>query len=194
METTHIGKGLLAVIVLGVAIYAGVALAPEKRPEGQAIDPTPQDATLSGTYGCLPHANPNGPQTEECAFGIKSDDGVWYAVNFGQSADAMQQFRSGAHVTLRGFVVPKEALSSDHWALYDMKGIFTATEPAIPGAPAVPQGKLDIHAVCESALAYMSFPDGASSDAFVQACVRGEHPEVIERYKADMNLGDGAAI
>ena len=54
--------------------------------------------------------------------------------------------------------------------------------------------KINIDAVCKNALAYMSFPDGASADAFVADCVAGKHPEVIDRYKADMNLGAGAQI
>jgi hypothetical protein len=40
----------------------------------------------------------------------------------------------------------------------------------------------------------MTFPDAASAEAFVAECKEGKHPEVIERYKRDMNLGDGAAI
>ncbi len=60
-------------------------------------------------------------------------------------------------------------------------------------APAV-QGKINIDVVCEGALAYMSFPDGASADLFVKDCKEGKHPEVIEQYKKQMNLGDGAAI
>jgi hypothetical protein len=60
--------------------------------------------------------------------------------------------------------------------------------------PPSAQGKLNITVVCESALAYMTFTDGASADAFVADCIEGKHPEVIERYKADMNLGDGATI
>ncbi len=54
--------------------------------------------------------------------------------------------------------------------------------------------KLNIDEVCKSALAYMSFPDAASADAFVAECKEGKHPEVIERYTAQMNLGDGATI
>lgn len=54
--------------------------------------------------------------------------------------------------------------------------------------------KINIDAVCEGALAYMTFTDGARADAFVAECKEGKHPEVIERYKADMNLGAGAAI
>ena len=53
---------------------------------------------------------------------------------------------------------------------------------------------LDINVVCEGALAYMSFPDGESAEQFVAECKAGEHPEVIERYKAEMNLGAGAEI
>lgn len=56
------------------------------------------------------------------------------------------------------------------------------------------QGKLDINVICEGALAYMTFPDAASADQFVAECKEGKHPEVIEQYKAQMNLGDGAAL
>ncbi len=63
-----------------------------------------------------------------------------------------------------------------------------------PGAGVPMQGKLNIDAVCQGALAYMTFPDAASSEAFVQDCKDGKHPEVMERYKADMNLGEGATI
>lgn len=63
-----------------------------------------------------------------------------------------------------------------------------------PGMGAPMQGKLNINAVCDGALAYMTFPDAASADVFVQDCKEGKHPEVIEQYKADMNLGDGATI
>lgn len=55
-------------------------------------------------------------------------------------------------------------------------------------------GKLNIDVVCENSLSYMSFPDSVSADKFVAECKNGEHPEVIERYKAQMNLSDGATI
>jgi hypothetical protein len=64
---------------------------------------------------------------------------------------------------------------------------------ATTSAPAA-QGKLNIDVVCQGALSYMTFPDAASAKVFVDECKEGKHPEVIERYKADMNLGDGATI
>ena len=182
----------MAVLVIIAACVIGYFIIHATRPVPVPVDSTPQNVTLSGTYTCLPHLDTTGPQTDECAFGLKTDDGVYYAVNFGQSENAMNQFQSGSHITAEGFVVIKEALSSNQWMKYNMKGIFTITKMVDP-AP-VSSGKLNINVVCESALAYMSFTDGASADKFVAECKEGKHPEVIERYKKDMNLGDGANI
>jgi hypothetical protein len=56
------------------------------------------------------------------------------------------------------------------------------------------QGKLNINVVCEQARSYMKFVDAKIADTFVADCKDGKHPEVIERYKAGLNLGDGAVI
>lgn len=188
LKNTLIPIGILAVLVGAYFIFAGTFV----QAPVTDLDANPQNVTLSGTYGCLPHMDTSGPQTMECAFGIQADNGDWYAVNFGASADAMNQFQSGEHITAEGFVVIKEALSTDQWAKYNMKGIFTVTK-VLESGPKV-QGKLNINAVCEGALAYMTFTDGASADAFVAECKEGKHPEVIEQYKLQMGLGDGAAI
>ncbi|MEK7099585.1 MAG: hypothetical protein AAB883_00375 [Patescibacteria group bacterium] len=73
---------------------------------------------------------------------------------------------------------------------YTYKAKAPEPEPVTNSA----QGKINIDEVCRGALAYMTFSDGASADAFVADCKEGKHPEVIERYKADMNLGAGAQI
>jgi hypothetical protein len=65
---------------------------------------------------------------------------------------------------------------------------------ANPNGHGASQAKINIDAVCQGALAYMTFKDGASANAFVAECKEGKHPEVIERYKADMNLGDPGPI
>lgn len=181
------------IIVAGYAVWLNLGAPPLS--EQVANDPTPRSVTLSGTYLCLPHVQ-GAAQTDECTFGMQTDDGAFYAVNFGQSADAMGQFQRNERITAEGFVVPKEALSSSHWQQYDFVGVFTITRMLAQGeaSSTAPAGKLDIAAVCRGALAYMTFPDGAAADAFVDECTAGKHPEVIERYKQDMNLGDGAAL
>lgn len=65
---------------------------------------------------------------------------------------------------------------------------FNFPEPRSQGAM-----KIDPRVACESALAYMSFESGEDAEEFVEACVRGEHPEIIERYINDMGF-DGATI
>lgn len=189
--STKIFVGL--VVVVGIVAAYFFYMNNFAKSSEQLLDPTPQNATLSGTYTCLPHADTTGPQTEECAFGIHTDEGDYYAVNFGESAEAMQQFQSGAHIKAEGFIVIKEALSSDQWQKYNMKGVFTVTKMLETTPAPAASGKININAVCDGALAYMSFPDGAAADKFVAECKEGKHPEVIEKYKADLNL-DGAAI
>ena len=54
--------------------------------------------------------------------------------------------------------------------------------------------KINIDAVCEGALAYMTFPSGAEADAWVAACKRGEHPEAIEQWKQMNGITDDRAI
>lgn len=56
-----------------------------------------------------------------------------------------------------------------------------------------PNAKIDINAVCEGALAYMTFTDGAAAATFVAECKEGKHPEVIEKFRKDTGL-DGAVI
>jgi hypothetical protein len=130
--------------------------------------------------------------TMECAFGVKADDGNYYAINFGASADAMEQFQSGARVTANGFFVPIEALSTEQWSNYAIRGIFTVTE--FIGIPTPTAGKLNIAVVCEEALAYMTFPDGNSADAFVEDCTAGKHPEVIEEHRKRLGVPDEVAL
>lgn len=87
-------------------------------------------------------------------------------------------------IALATFVYYKK-IDSD--VVIDQTSSATSTKPAS-------QGKINIDAVCQGALAYMTFKDGASADAFVSECKEGKHPEVIEQFKADMNLGAGAQI
>lgn len=70
---------------------------------------------------------------------------------------------------------------------------FFARPAEAPTSPTpAASGKLDINAVCQGALAYMTFPDAAASDAFVAECKEGKHPEVIEQYKKQMGLDEKA--
>lgn len=96
----------------------------------------------------------------------------------------------GSKIYLFTGMVPDEtsSLRTDFLALLE-----TVKFPA-PAAQDGSEAKIDIGQACQSALAYMTFADGKSADAFVQDCQAGKHPEVIDRYKTDMGLGAGASL
>ncbi len=70
----------------------------------------------------------------------------------------------------------------------------TVQETSTPQVQNSANAKINIDAVCEGALAYMSFENGAAADLFVSECKEGKHPEVIDQYKAQLNLGSDVAI
>ena len=186
------------VLLLGATAYALIA-APggsEKQPETASDNVifSETSVALVGTFDCLPHRQSEGPQTEECAFGIRTDDGAYYAVNFGESAESMARFQARERVEAEGFIVPLEYLSTSYWDKYDIKGIFTVTRFLNEEASPPPlSAKIDITAVCAGALAYMTFPSSSEADVFLADCEKGMHPEVIERYLKEVGV-DGAAI
>lgn len=46
----------------------------------QAAAPGSEEVTMRGTVVCLPHRDTDGPQTLECAFGIRDASGTYYAL------------------------------------------------------------------------------------------------------------------
>lgn len=79
----------------------------------------------------------------------------------------------------------------------NMPGEAPATEETSTQEQAVtetPQEESNLNAACEGALAYMSFPDGASADAFVAECKDGKHPQVLQQYEAQMGSDTSVSL
>lgn len=88
----------------------------------------PQRITLSGEYTCLPHADTSGPQTLECALGIKTSDGNYYALDFSLMSQEYPNIPGGTTISANGILTPIKNLSTDHWKKYNVKGIFSVTD------------------------------------------------------------------
>jgi hypothetical protein len=93
--------------------------------EKGAYSTLPQRQTIVGIWECLPHKDTSGPQTDECAFGIKTDAGDYYAVDTHLMATYPVDHPTGTRVTIEGVVTPVEMLNSIQ--KYDIKGILSAT-------------------------------------------------------------------
>lgn len=72
-----------AVILLAMILGLGIILSQQGgllQPGSPTPTITPGDITVEGTIVCLPHKNTDGPQTLECAFGLRSDAGDYYGL------------------------------------------------------------------------------------------------------------------
>lgn len=89
----------------------------------------PQTVVMVGTYLCLPHKNSEGPQTLECALGLKADDGLYYALDLSAFTGLAQDVGvgTGTRVRVGGILVPIEQISSDQWNNYPIRGIIRVT-------------------------------------------------------------------
>jgi hypothetical protein len=82
-------KKIIIVLLVGLVLTAATVFWIQKDkvsapspPSGNAQDLPLQtgDVTVTGEVICLPHKDTSGPQTLECAIGIKDDRGVNYAL------------------------------------------------------------------------------------------------------------------
>lgn len=123
-------KRLPILIVVTVLALFGIFFAFNNYIYNQKQAPPSQDitsytGTLTGKYVCLPHRDTSGPQTLECAFGMQTDSGEYYAIDWGTDSAQMMTVQTGERFTATGLITPIALLSSDHWNKYDIVGIFS---------------------------------------------------------------------
>ncbi len=107
-------------------------------PKSAAI--TPYETTLSGEFVCLPHRDKRAASTMECAYGIRTAGGFYYALDLGGlPQEETIRFPTSGRITVKGSVVPIEAISSNAWQKYDIVGImhvvsteFIDPRPSLP--------------------------------------------------------------
>lgn len=98
----------------------------EKQGDGNPVEA--YRGTLTGEYVCLPHKDTSGPQTMECALGMRTDSGEYYALDFTLMSQMDPGVENGDRFTATGLITPVELLSTDHWQKYNMVGIFSVTD------------------------------------------------------------------
>lgn len=82
-------------------------------------------ASLTGTYSCLPHRG-SGPHTMECAFGIRLDDGVHYALDFSAySSLTGMTIATGERIRVEGELTPLSMIpEGERIRIYDIQGVM----------------------------------------------------------------------
>jgi hypothetical protein len=73
--------GMIVFVLLAiVAIFATTAFLITRGSYAPAATSKPGDVTITGTILCLPHKDTSGPQTMECAYGLKDEAGNYYGL------------------------------------------------------------------------------------------------------------------
>lgn len=129
------------VVILALAVVAGFFtlnnyIYKEKQGEGNTFEP--YRAELSGRYACLPPKDTSGEVTTECAYGLQTEAGEYYAIDFNLMSLAHQNILGGSYLSASGTVTPIERLSTDRFSKYDIEGVFSVTDslevrPPLPG-------------------------------------------------------------
>jgi hypothetical protein len=80
-----------AAIIVLIALVSAAAIGKQSMAPAPRATPTPalqaglppdgHTITITGQYVCLPHKDTTGPQTDECAYGLKDDHGVYYGLS-----------------------------------------------------------------------------------------------------------------
>jgi hypothetical protein len=130
MKKTSTAVGIILLVLIASFVTLNKYVYDEKQasPEEMAESYEPYRATLAGEYMCLPHVDSSGPQTMECAFGLKTDAGEYYAVDFSLMSQTPPPLSIGDRLSASGLVTPIERLSTDHWRQYPIQGIFSLTD------------------------------------------------------------------
>ena len=85
------------------------------------------EVTKEGEFLCLPHRDTSGPVTLECAFGLKTTAGIYYALDFNEVPE-YQNTAMNQRIRVQGMVVPVEALSSMIGRIYPIVGVIRVSE------------------------------------------------------------------
>lgn len=91
----------------------------------------PYRGTLTGVFVCLPHKDTSGPQTLECAYGMKTEANEYYAIDLGLLSQDIPNLTSGNKFSANGLITPVEYLSSSNWQKYPIEGIFSITDSLV---------------------------------------------------------------
>lgn len=123
-------------VIFSVSLVIGVGIGLVLSLSSQSVTPThipkteniSQRTMLIGEVVCLPHKDTSGMQTMECAYGIKTDDNMYYVLDNGFMSSAPIEYTTGDRIQARGIITPIERLSTDKWMKYNVQGIFSVTD------------------------------------------------------------------
>ena len=111
---------ILFLLVMGIIFSIRYLALKEKKAAPAQV--TEQQITLTGELVCLPHKDTTGPQTLECAFGVKNREGKYYALSE-LTQTKMMSLTIGETITVTGKLRPEPTSKYDIVGVMDIDSI-----------------------------------------------------------------------
>ncbi len=115
MASKHLPQSVTIGVLVGIVVLFGILVFSQRNsaslPYVEKPVPTEMPVgtgasiTVKGVIDCLPHRDTSGPQTEECAFGLKAESGEYYGLtNLSEERMLKGEITVGKKVTIVGTV------------------------------------------------------------------------------------------
>lgn len=119
----HLWIFATVIIIIGVASAAFVLTRDAFAPKGEDSLQDPQPVIMEGKLTCLPHRNTEGAQTLECAYGLQTNEGVYYSLR-----DSKEDYSTISSVPFNEPVKVTGELEIKEDEKYNSNGIITVIE------------------------------------------------------------------
>lgn len=115
---------LIGLIFLVTVIVGAVSSFEVNATKGISVRPIPSAGliTIEGTIVCLPHKDTSGPQTLECAFGLKDTKGQYFALK-----DSDPSYKNISSVPMNTDVSVEGTFTPEENKTYNSIGVITVT-------------------------------------------------------------------
>jgi hypothetical protein len=106
---------VVAILIVGFLMYKGL-----DRVVNNEID---QAVIITGSFTCLPTLPEKEPE-RGCVLGVKSRDGLYYALDISRIQDANTDLKADDTIAVTGFLRPESEIKGSDWESYDIKSII----------------------------------------------------------------------
>ncbi len=120
-------KKVLSILVLIVIIIGLILLFGTRKetpaPSNDLSLPPAGTVAIRGEMVCLPHIDTEGPQTMECAFGLRDGDGVYFALR-----DSDPEYRNISNMPTNKLVIVEGTFTPQRSGRYQSVGVIEVTK------------------------------------------------------------------
>lgn len=107
---------LAALVIFGFLLFKGWDKVVNDEIDGMV--------TVTGNFGCLPLKTGTATPEKDCTLGVRSRDGLHYALDISRIQDANTDLKAEDTIAVTGTFKPESEISSSEWAKYDIAGVM----------------------------------------------------------------------